>query len=352
MPLVLTAYCCGTWYDSNTGDLISDLWKNTTEDEDHWKLIFAGPGSGQILDRNYQVGNSQKREGEYRVTTYSRALVSQVFPRNTGELQLTSSLVQSVGPVYGLALKAIGGLTLKWVKGLAFGEGMAQNVEAFLSWVANALSTKRKVVVNLVGWSRGAVTCHLMANAAAMTFGEDCPVMSIFAIDPVPGDGNINIKDPRRYYDENYVRIPAQVVRYRSIIMSNAKMGFMPVVPVKLKGMDFDVLYMPGDHGTAVEPADGSSGPVELTRWLVEDFLAGGGTSFGARARPSKMLLIKYLMQTMKIKISPTRWVWFMGAVVKLQRARFLSAFLHETKTEWAVRLAKQAEELPLFSKL
>ena len=41
--------------------------------------------------------------------------------------------------------------------------------------------------VNVVGWSRGGVTCHMFANALAETEGWSKIPVNIFACDPVPG---------------------------------------------------------------------------------------------------------------------------------------------------------------------
>lgn len=49
--------------------------------------------------------------------------------------------------------------------------------------------------VNLIGqvWSRGGITCHMLANAMLKILLKDIPV-NIFAIDPVPGPLNFQPK--------------------------------------------------------------------------------------------------------------------------------------------------------------
>lgn len=59
--------------------------------------------------------------------------------------------------------------------------------------------------VNLVGWSRGGISCHMLANAMLKdTALKNIPV-NIFAIDPVPGIGN---------FQDDKVKLGANVKEY------------------------------------------------------------------------------------------------------------------------------------------
>lgn len=107
--------------------------------------------------------------------------------------------------------------------------------------------------VNLVGWSRGGISCHMLANAM-----YDDPALAhipvnIFAIDPVPGV--LNLQEQRVVLHENvheYVGFFARDERSK---------GFACVVPETAAGTQMHVYPLPGRHATLVGNAslDGAS---------------------------------------------------------------------------------------------
>ncbi|MBX9406528.1 hypothetical protein K5E40_12655 [Pseudomonas baetica] len=109
--------------------------------------------------------------------------------------------------------------------------------------------------VNLVGWSRGGVSCHMLANALyADDALKNIPV-KIFAIDPVPGIGN---------FQEHRVKLNANVKEYVGFYARNERSkGFSCVIPQTATGTKTSVFPMPGRHATLVgnAAADGDSGP-------------------------------------------------------------------------------------------
>jgi hypothetical protein len=376
MPLILTAYCSGTWFDAASGDLIADLFQRTVKDATHWKALFAGPGSGQILSSVYNPLLDLDRSGERALTTYALALVrpsststssgggtslvsrgmamgAQAFDESTAKALGVPSLAVSVVRSIATPLLNLG---FQVTKGLAFGDGMARNVAFLLEWVARARLVSHDIVLNLVGWSRGAVTCHLMANAVWNAYGHGSPRINLFGIDPVPGDINVDVTNPRDYYEPGYSQIPPCVAQYRSIIMTNAKRFFMPVIPRPIGGvdlrsglvtMDYDVLYMPGNHGTAVVPKTPGNisepGPVLLTNWLIENFLLEHGTQLSAlirRTRISAILAVNVAKDMGDDSVE--RDIWYMGLKISLSRARFLSRRMHASGREWFERLMEQ----------
>ena len=89
------------------------------------------------------------------------------------------------------------------LKGIAEGYGWGENVDHALE-VIQAIaagsnpdwtrSVTTPSAVNMAGWSRGAVTCHMLAHALAKhPFLKNIPV-NIFAFDPVPGPGNFKLE--------------------------------------------------------------------------------------------------------------------------------------------------------------
>lgn len=59
--------------------------------------------------------------------------------------------------------------------------------------------------VNLLGWSRGGISCHMLANAMSRDAALKHIPVNIFAIDPVPGIGN---------FQENRVKLESNVKEY------------------------------------------------------------------------------------------------------------------------------------------
>ena len=143
-----------------------------------------------------------------------------------------------------------------------------------------AIFTKGKKYdrVNVIGWSRGGVTCHMFANALAETPGWSKVPVNIFAADPVPGLGNFQTKR---------IRLGSNVANYVAVYATDERSrGFSPVLPQLDGGTRRFVTTMPGRHGTLVGNAalDGSKGvntffgPGRVTRDLAERFLTSWGT--------------------------------------------------------------------------
>jgi hypothetical protein len=106
--------------------------------------------------------------------------------------------------------------------GLALGRGWEDNVYKVV-WMITHLKFEMGQpidTVNLVGWSRGAVTCLKIANKLFEVF-EDTINVNIMAIDPVPGGYNTKTTD--------IIAIPANVRNYLAILALDADGGnFLP----------------------------------------------------------------------------------------------------------------------------
>lgn len=134
-------------------------------------------------------------------------------------------------------------------------------------------------VVNLVGWSRGGISCHMLANAmVADPQLRDVPV-NIFAIDPVPGVGNIQA---------DRVQLGANVKEYVGFYARDERSkGFACVVPVTAFGTRMSLFPVPGRHATLVgnASADGASAgkvlaePGMIVRHFAETCLTRWGTA-------------------------------------------------------------------------
>lgn len=112
--------------------------------------------------------------------------------------------------------------------------------------------------VNLVGWSRGGISCHMLANAMFKDSALKNIPVNIFAIDPVPGIGN---------FQEDKVKLNTNVKEYVGFYARDERSkGFSCVVPQTATGTRTHIYPMPGRHGTLVgnAAADGVSGPKAL----------------------------------------------------------------------------------------
>ncbi|PTT26642.1 hypothetical protein [Pseudomonas sp. HMWF021] len=112
--------------------------------------------------------------------------------------------------------------------------------------------------VNLVGWSRGGISCHMLANAMFNDSALKNIPVKIFAIDPVPGIGN---------FQEHRVKLNSNVKEYVGFYARDERSkGFSCVVPQTATGTRTHIFPIPGRHATLVgnAAADGNAGPKVL----------------------------------------------------------------------------------------
>ncbi|WP_447787911.1 MULTISPECIES: hypothetical protein [Pseudomonas] len=112
--------------------------------------------------------------------------------------------------------------------------------------------------VNLVGWSRGGISCHMLANAMFKDSELKNIPVNIFAIDPVPGIGN---------FQDDKVKLGANVKEYVGFYARDERSkGFSCVIPQTATGTKTHIYPIPGRHATLVGNAspDGVNGPKTL----------------------------------------------------------------------------------------
>jgi hypothetical protein len=137
--------------------------------------------------------------------------------------------------------------------------------------------------VNLVGWSRGGISCHMLANAMAKDPALQHIAVNIFAIDPVPGP--LNFQHERVSLGKNvreYVGFYARDERSK---------GFACVIPKTDPATKVSIFPMAGRHATLVgnAAANGSSGPAalpeagQLTRHYAEICLTRWGVALNKK---------------------------------------------------------------------
>lgn len=112
--------------------------------------------------------------------------------------------------------------------------------------------------VNLVGWSRGGVSCHMLANAMLKDNELKNIPVNIFALDPVPGTGN---------FQEDKVKLGANVKEYVGFYARDERSkGFCCVIPQTATGTKTHIYPMAGRHATLAGNASptGTNGPKTL----------------------------------------------------------------------------------------
>ena len=106
--------------------------------------------------------------------------------------------------------------------------------------------------VNLVGWSRGGISCHMLANAMFKDSALKNIPVNIFALDPVPGIGN---------FQDERVKLAANVKEYVGFYARDERSkGFSCVIPQTATGTKTYIYPMAGRHATMAGNATASGG--------------------------------------------------------------------------------------------
>jgi hypothetical protein len=137
--------------------------------------------------------------------------------------------------------------------------------------------------VNLIGWSRGAVTCLMIANAIAEDEALKNIPVNIFAVDPVPGGLN------QQFY-KSMTSLPGCVKNYFGVYARDeVSRNFSAVLPKVEKSTKVTVVPLPGAHGTVagsdfldknakVNSEFNLRGPGRITRYWAERSLCEWGS--------------------------------------------------------------------------
>ena len=141
------------------------------------------------------------------------------------------------------------------ITGRAYGKGCNDNVYRAVWMLTHLLFSEGQEIeiVNIVGWSRGGVTCLKIANL----LNEVLPQLNvnIFAYDPVPGE------DPSKH-DADTRTITPNVKSYFAVLALNERHGNFacigPDLIINNAANDawIEFLPMPGNHSDVVRPND------------------------------------------------------------------------------------------------
>ena len=217
MPDVFSIYNCGTGFNrQNLDETVADLARRSAGAENRDWMINDGPGSS-----SHSLPAS--------ASAYERGLAAQAKTPGTRD------------PVSGM--KESSYFTVS--KGQVTGLGWEHNVKHTMAVLNATLDLPR--VINMAGWSRGAITCFMISHALYDNPRTRAIPVNIFAFDPVPGPGNFD--------DPNKITLPSNVSHYAATVEQDERRKIMrPAVisTAETDGVKARFYYMPGSHSTPV----------------------------------------------------------------------------------------------------
>ncbi|MFO0813990.1 MAG: hypothetical protein U0796_12260 [Gemmatales bacterium] len=247
--MALTIFNCGTAYHRNSPDVIAHLNKVTTSPHH----INDGVGSGNMVPFSTGVGKS-----------------------NPG-----------------------GARTLG---GMIFGSGIEANVAAGIEAITSHIKAETEAargrkplppIVNMAGWSRGAVTCFKIANIMSQDAQLKSIPVNIFAIDPVPGSSGVGNSEMWKH-----IELTGNVKNCCVIIAwHDSRRAFAPIIVPKNMvpaGCNYYTYLMPGNHSSIVEEKAGITEAARLVKHMAMRFLIQYGTRFSDRYRLLDGQVIEY----------------------------------------------------------
>jgi hypothetical protein len=131
--------------------------------------------------------------------------------------------------------------------------------------------------VNLTGHSRGAITCHMIAEA--IRADKDLLVrqakISLILLDPVH-------QSKIKHVGAEKLKNNPNLLKYRAILMENVNSGIFPFKQIKAAdattAQKITFITMPGTHGSGTQPHTNPIGQVCLE--LIRNFMRKRGTTF------------------------------------------------------------------------
>jgi len=241
MPAVFSIYNCGTSHNrQNLDETVADMARRTAGAENRDWMINDGPGSSP-----QGVGKS--------ATAFERGLAAQAKTPGTRD------------PITGLKQ----GSFFEATRGVISGEGWEHNVAHTMAVLNATLDLPR--TINMVGWSRGAITCFMIAHALHNNPRTSGVEVNVFAFDPVPGPGN--------FHDPDKVTLPANVKHYAAVVQEDERRKiFRPTLidADHTLGAKTRFYYMPGGHSTGVFRTKNEVGLIAA--FLAHHFLQKHGT--------------------------------------------------------------------------
>jgi hypothetical protein len=164
------------------------------------------------------------------------------------------------------------------IRGNLFAKGLKENVRQMVETVVDTYKKDPQMTIDMLGWSRGAVTCFKIANRLSRPEGNEPAGISqipvrIFAIDPVPGSAGA----ANKHMWKN-IELTKNVKAFQIVLAQHeTRRSFAPVLPRLRDGLhDAHLIVMPGNHSGIVEPLGHFQEPYLLVKDLAKRFLLRG----------------------------------------------------------------------------
>lgn len=266
MSTTVTVYCAGTEYDSRSGDIVAWLNANTSGLRGKELFFFPGPGSGEYADS---------------LTTRKAADVSRTLEKGVPRTLPSLRLVADSAAV---AFDAANWVEKKY--DAATGDSLHERIQLALALLRAARVAG--CTINLVGWSRGAVTClgiaYALANDAALCA---CRV-NLFLFDPVPGPEKLGLNG--KNWSTELRSLKSNINDLSVVLMENDDRDWMmPPLTQPFTECSNDAcgdvprsrisLYpMPGVHSSGVESGGHYEESSSIGAHLVSAFLRDHGS--------------------------------------------------------------------------
>ncbi|WP_415842690.1 hypothetical protein, partial [Pseudomonas reidholzensis] len=254
---VFTVYFCGTGSTAGdvshrdywNGELISSLAFNDQGREFADRIIVDGPGSGNLQDDNLFVddrdhgasmgtllGHGWDENVAHALQVIKGKSLWQRGKRTQAEYQRLKDA--------GIPIPEVGS-TGKWFHDrYDYGDRTVTPQALQERIIQQYRQSPIPTQVNLVGWSRGGISCHMLANAMAEDPELRQVPVHILAVDPVPGI--LNVQAER-------VRLASNVREYVGFYARDERSkGFACVVPDVERGTRISLYPVPGRHATLV----------------------------------------------------------------------------------------------------
>lgn len=293
---IFTVYFCGTGstkYDTVNknywnGELVSTLANNTTRREFAEWIIVDGPGSGNMQademfteSQGFGWSGTAFGKGWHENVQHAVNIIQGKFDWQRTKLTETDylRLKHSGVPIHDVETNG------SWLwRQYDYGDRTVSQQQL----QEQIIKTFRKngpipKQVNLVGWSRGGVSCHMLANALLANPATRQIPVNIFAVDPVPGPLN---------YQLEKVCLGKNVKQYVAFYSRDERSkGFSCIIPKTDASTKVSIFPMAGRHATLVGNASltGASGPGDLNevgqmvRHYAEVCLTRWGTMLGKK---------------------------------------------------------------------
>ena len=243
MPRVFTIYNCGTSHNrQNLDETVANLASRTSGAENRDWMINDGPGSFSTAAK----GSS----------AHARGLANQAH--TPGTRNPVNGQSQGASPTVAMI-----------AKGMLKGDGWEHNVAHTMA-VLDA-TVDLPAVINMAGWSRGAITCFMIAHALYENPRTRSIEVNLFAFEPVPGPGNFD--------DPNKVTLPPNVKTYSAVLEEDERRKIMRpalITAEEAPGAKVKFYYMPGSHCTPVFRTGNEVGLISA--FLAHKFLRKHGT--------------------------------------------------------------------------